>query len=91
MTTGKGYKLKTNSFFNFEEHIGNSDFIFLSAPFGFGKTTFLKDFIESVRSEEKYNFFHLYPVHYAVNKNEDVFELIKYDLLFEILKKDDVK
>lgn len=91
MTRGKGYKLKTNSFFNFEEHIGNSDFIFLSAPFGFGKTTFLKDFIESVRNEKKYNFFHLYPVHYAVNKNEDVFELIKYDLLFEILKKDDVK
>ncbi|TDQ22800.1 P-loop NTPase fold protein [Tenacibaculum caenipelagi] len=91
MTREKGYKLQTNSFFDFEEHINNSDFIFLSAPFGFGKTTFLKDFIESVEEGSNYNFFHLYPVHYEVNKNEDVFELIKYDLLFEVLKKDNTK
>nr|BFF39828.1 hypothetical protein BACY1_16330 [Tenacibaculum mesophilum] len=60
MTRGKGYKLQTNSFFDFEEHINNSDFIFLSAPFGFGKTTFLKDFIESVRNEEKNITFFIY-------------------------------
>lgn len=88
MTDVNTYKLQTNSFDDFDEHLNKSNNIFLSAPFGLGKTTFIKDYIDSKKSENKYNFFHLYPVHYAVNKNEDVFELIKYDLLFELLKND---
>ncbi|MBA6155976.1 hypothetical protein H3Z83_05515 [Tenacibaculum sp. S7007] len=90
MNKKKDYKLKTNSFLNFKEHLEDSDFVFLSAPFGLGKTTFIKDFISSEENKSKYNFFHLYPVHYAVNKNEDVFELVKYDLLFELLKQNDI-
>lgn len=83
-----GYKLKTNSFVDFDKHLKESDFVFLSAPFGFGKTTYINDFIESQEESGEFSFFHLYPVHYSVNRNEDVFELIKYDLLFEILKRD---
>ena len=93
MNEEKKYKLKTNSFNDFDEHLSGSNHVFLSAPYGLGKTTFLRNYINSkIENDEcEYNFFHLYPVHYAVNKNEDVFELIKYDLLFELLKNDNSK
>ncbi|WP_333862804.1 P-loop NTPase fold protein [Sphingobacterium sp.] len=64
---------------------GNNDIIF-SAPFGTGKTYFLKeDFVP--KCEEQYNAIHLYPVNYSVSSNEDIFELIKYDILFELVLK----
>ncbi|MBN2615966.1 MAG: hypothetical protein JXR71_09765 [Bacteroidales bacterium] len=53
-----------------------------SSKFGNGKTTFLKNFFES---NPDYNAIHLYPVNYSVARNEDIFELIKYDILFELL------
>src|SRR5690606_20146512 len=31
---------------------------------------------------------HLYPVNYSVTSNDDIFELIKFDVLFELLKND---
>ncbi len=62
---------------------GNSRMIF-SAPFGCGKTFFLKRFF---KESDKYIALHLYPVNYSVNKNEDIFELIKYDILYELLSK----
>jgi hypothetical protein len=61
---------------------GNNRLIF-SAPFGCGKTFFLKRFF---RESEKFVALHLYPVNYSVSKNEDIFELIKYDILYELLK-----
>lgn len=60
---------------------GNSRLIF-SAPFGCGKTFFLKRFFNE---SNKYIALHLYPVNYSANKNEDIFELIKYDILYELL------
>jgi hypothetical protein len=63
--------------------LGNSRLIF-SAPFGCGKTFFLKRFFSE---SEKYIALHLYPVNYSANKNEDIFELIKYDILYELLNK----
>ncbi|MEN5086127.1 P-loop NTPase fold protein [Sphingobacterium faecium] len=63
----------------------NNDIIF-SAPFGTGKTYFLKeDFVP--KTQEQYNVIHLYPVNYSVSSNEDIFELIKYDILFELVLK----
>jgi len=72
-------------FLNHLELDGNNDIIF-SAPFGTGKTYFLKeDFVP--KCEEQYNAIHLYPVNYSVSSNEDIFELIKYDILFELILK----
>jgi len=65
-------------------HEGNNRILF-SAPFGTGKTYFLKDFFKAT---EKYEVVHLYPVNYSVASNEDIFELIKHDVLFELLQKD---
>lgn len=72
---------------DFEIHLslkGNNRILF-SAPFGTGKTYFLKEFF---KDNSKYEVVHLYPVNYSVAGNEDIFELIKHDILFELLQKD---
>lgn len=62
---------------------GNERIIF-SGQFGIGKTTFLKEFKEA--HKDKYRIFHLFPVNYSVASNEDIFELVKYDLFYEVLE-----
>lgn len=57
--------------------------IILSGRFGAGKTTFIKRFFHT--RTEKYFHIHLYPVNYSVASNEDIFELIKYDILYELI------
>ena len=56
--------------------------ILFSAPFGTGKTYFLNEFFKD-RPEK---IIRLYPVNYSVSSNEDVFELIKFDILFQLLE-----
>lgn len=68
---------------DFKTHLdldGNNRIIF-SGIFGIGKTYFLKEFFEE---NEQYNYIHLYPVNYSVAKNEDIFELIKYDIFLKL-------
>ncbi len=64
----------------------NNSRIFFSGQFGIGKTYFLNEFFNSKKDE--YDVFHLYPVNYQISSNEDIFELLKYDILIELLKKD---
>lgn len=69
----------------FSQHLnekGNHRILF-SSPFGTGKTTFLKKFFEG--KEDKYQVFHLYPVNYQVADNKDIFELLKFDILTELI------
>jgi KAP family P-loop domain len=84
----EGFRLDTTKpTDDFNRHLsieGNNRIIF-SGPFGSGKTTFLKEYFES---KEDYEVFHLFPVNYSVSSNGDIFELIKFDLLFELLGKD---
>jgi hypothetical protein len=77
---------------SFDEHI-RDDFnerILFSAPFGAGKSTFLKHYFDS---HDDFVVLKLFPVNYSIAQNQDVFELIKYDLLYELLSKypDDVQ
>lgn len=65
--------------------IENNSRVFFSGQFGIGKTYFLNEFFE--QQKEKYDVFHLYPINYQINGNEDILELIKYDILIELLKK----
>lgn len=77
----------------FHEHISDSQNcrIIFSAPYGYGKTTFLKQ-ISSIESgvkefpSDKYNFFHICPVNYSVASNEDIFQYIKYDLIYSLIE-----
>lgn len=68
----------------FQEHLlQNDNFrILFSAPYGAGKSTFLKDFLCS--NINLYLPLYIYPINYSVSSN-DVFELIKFDLLTEII------
>jgi len=70
---------------DFNKHLGidGNNRILFSGPFGTGKSTFLNDF--TTEFQEEYFAVKIYPVHYSVASNEDVFELIKYDILFHLL------
>lgn len=75
-------------FKEFNEHIsfkGNSRILF-SGPFGIGKTTFINRYF-SEKNNEYFPIF-LRPVNYIVASNEDIFKLIKHDILFHLLEKD---
>lgn len=70
------------SFLNIE---GNTR-IFFSGQFGIGKTYFLKNFFKENVGE--YDVYHLFPVQYQIHGNDDVINLLKYDLLVELSEKD---
>lgn len=67
----------------FRCHIDANPRTFLSSKFGDGKSYF----IEMVKSllDEDYCFLTLYPVNYQVMANEDIFKLIKHDILFQMM------
>jgi hypothetical protein len=59
--------------------------IFFSGKYGTGKTYFLNDFFK--KYEEEYDVYHLFPARYQISANEDILELLKYDILIELIKK----
>ncbi|MGB9763624.1 MAG: P-loop NTPase fold protein, partial [Minisyncoccia bacterium] len=76
-----------NAFKRFEDHLnlqGNSR-IFFSARYGMGKTYFLYRFFEKYQND--YESFHLFPVRYQISLNENILELLKYDIIIELFKK----
>lgn len=76
-----------NAIERFRNHLRAHDRTILSARFGDGKTYFLSQFMKNEDVEREYVFLTLYPVNYQVSENRDVFELIKYDLLIQMLVK----
>jgi len=70
----------------FDNHLSDNfnERILFSAPFGSGKSTFLKAYFDQ---HQEYLVLKLFPVNYAIAQSQDVFELIKYDLLYELLSK----
>jgi GTPase SAR1 family protein len=74
-----------NKFENYFKDVANKQILF-SGPFGSGKTTFLKNFFEN--KLEKYEVFYLYPVNYSLHSNSDIFEILKYDIIIELITKD---
>ncbi len=65
-----------------------NDRIIFSAPFGIGKTTFLKDFFAMF---DDYEVFHIFPANYSVSENDNIFEYIKYDILYQLIEKTDAE
>lgn len=70
---------------DFKNHlkIENNKRILFSGPFGTGKSTFLNEFSDN--ENEDFFYLKIFPVNYSVSSNEDVFELIKFDLLFQLM------
>lgn len=78
----------TNPSNNFKAHIDLNDNvkILFSAPFGQGKSTFLKYFFE--QHQKEFEVFKVFPVNYSISHNEDVFKYIKTEILFQLLGRD---
>lgn len=69
----------------FKNHLDDerNERVIFSGIFGIGKTYFLHDFFSIHKSE--YLAINLAPVNYSVSSNEDIFQLIKYDILYELI------
>ncbi|SDM41340.1 P-loop NTPase fold protein [Siphonobacter aquaeclarae] len=72
----------------FEKHLSlpDNERIIVSGPFGSGKSYFLRKMFDTFK--EKYEVFSISPVNYSISPNKDIFELIKYDILFQMIKKE---
>lgn len=68
----------------FDKHLRSHPRTILSARFGDGKSCFLT---AAEKELKKYVFLKLYPVNYQVADNQDIFEYIKRDLLFQLYGK----
>lgn len=68
-----------NDFYNY---LSYNDRVIFSAKFGDGKTFFLNEFKEEHKKE--YHFITLYPINYSLSDNNDIFEYIKRDILFQL-------
>ncbi|MBD0404758.1 P-loop NTPase fold protein [Flammeovirga sp. EKP202] len=75
----------------FENHFNQNRNILFSAPFGTGKTYFLRKYFGEWENENDGIVIHLSPVHYSVADNKDIFEQIKIDILIELMKSKHVK
>ncbi|MBS1596569.1 MAG: hypothetical protein JST90_19815 [Bacteroidetes bacterium] len=69
----------------FQSHLEIEDNfrIILSGPYGIGKSYFLNDFFD--KRKDKYNKIVISPVNYVVSANEDIFELIKADIIVQMI------
>lgn len=67
----------------FRNHVLANPRTFLSSKFGDGKSYFLDKFKR--QNKDDFVFVTLYPVNYQVASNEDIFNLIKRDILFQLM------
>ncbi len=73
---------------SFYTHILANPRTILSSKFGDGKSYFLENFRNTDFVKEQFVFLTIYPVNYQVASNEDIFNLIKRDILFQLMLND---
>ncbi|MCJ8154277.1 P-loop NTPase fold protein [Chryseobacterium sp. SSA4.19] len=85
-----GRELIEKVFQKFENHLNieNNNRIVFSGKFGIGKSYFLNEFFNDEKYNDEYFPIFINPVNYSIASNEDIFELIKFDILFQILSQD---
>ncbi|MDP2385153.1 MAG: hypothetical protein Q8M29_02160 [Bacteroidota bacterium] len=77
----------------FHDHLaieGNEKILF-SGKYGIGKSYFLDNYFKSEEAQKKYNTVTLSPINYVVSANEDIFELIKVDIIKQLFLKERLK
>ena len=72
---------------DFKNHLLSHSRTILSAKYGDGKTYFLSQFVNDATVKEHFDFLTIYPVNYQVLENKDIFDLIKRDLLLQMISK----
>ena len=78
-----------NRITDFANHLNSHPRTILSARYGDGKTFFLSKFIKEKKN--RFVCIVIHPVNYQVMENKDIFDLIKRDILFQILKENIVE
>lgn len=68
----------------FSEHLRCHPRTILSAKYGDGKSYFLDSFINDENVKKEYQFIKIYPVNYQVLENQDIFDVVKYDILLQL-------
>ena len=66
----------------FTEHLNHNDKIFFSGKFGSGKSYFLESYFEKQKAQ--LDSIVISPVNYEINSNDDIFRLIKLDILLQL-------
>lgn len=69
----------------FAQHLRTHHRTILSAGFGDGKSFFLDRFKDDEQIKDEFKLIKLYPINYQVVENTDVFTLLKYDILLQLL------
>lgn len=69
----------------FGRHLKANERTILSARFGDGKSYFLDKIRSDKGLAKKYKFLTIYPINYQVSDNKDVFELLKRDVLLQLI------
>ena len=69
----------------FKLHLDNfqNERIIFSGIFGIGKSYFLKKYFDD--GGNNYLAINLKPINYSISQNEDIFKLVKYDILYELM------
>lgn len=70
---------------DFAIHLKSHERTILSAKFGDGKSYFLNSLMNNEEIKKDFVFLVLHPVNYQVVENKDIFELIKRDVLFQLV------
>lgn len=70
---------------DFKNHLLSHPRTILSAQFGDGKTFFVDKFMKSTRIKQKFLCLRIFPVNYQVLDNKDIFELVKRDILLQLI------
>ena len=69
----------------FKQHLDDiqNERIIFSGIFGIGKSYFLNKYFDT--REDDYLAINLKPINYSISQNEDIFKLVKYDILYELM------
>lgn len=74
-----------NKITDFRHHLRANSRTILSSRFGDGKSYFLNAIRKDTSLLEEFVFLTLYPVNYQVAENKDIFDMIKRDILFQLM------
>lgn len=74
--------------FQFLQHLRTHKRTILSAKFGDGKSYFLDKFAQNETVANEYKVIKIYPINYQVVGDNDIFSLLKYDVLLQLLVED---
>ena len=70
---------------DFGKHLKAYPRTILSSKFGDGKSYFIQKIKNDPELRKKYEFLTIYPVNYQVVGNKDIFEILKRDILFQLM------